>query len=92
MRLHRRFTLDMSSRWRIQGAVAHSDWQIIAGRRDPAVPPINAEFLHERLPCSKFELIDAGHFTWEEATDDFAALVTQRWGGGYTDMASATVH
>jgi pimeloyl-ACP methyl ester carboxylesterase len=26
--------------------------QIIAGARDPAVPPVNAEFLHERLPNS----------------------------------------
>jgi pimeloyl-ACP methyl ester carboxylesterase len=24
--------------------------QIIAGGRDSAVPPVNAEFLHERLP------------------------------------------
>src|ERR1700680_2149974 len=36
--------------------------QIIAGSRDSAVPPVNAEFLHERLPNSKLDLIDAGHF------------------------------
>ncbi|MCW3043197.1 MAG: hypothetical protein JWL57_1355 [Actinobacteria bacterium] len=54
--------------------------QIIAGGRDPAVPPVNAEFLHERLPNSKLDIIDAGHFTWEDRADEYAALVTGRWG------------
>jgi pimeloyl-ACP methyl ester carboxylesterase len=57
--------------------------QIIAGARDPAVPPINAEFIHERLPHSKLDVIDAGHFTWEDAADEYAALVTSWWSGGY---------
>jgi pimeloyl-ACP methyl ester carboxylesterase len=57
--------------------------QIIAGARDPAVPPVNAEFLHERLPKSKLDVIDAGHFTWEDGADDYAALVTDWWSGGY---------
>ncbi|MDX6667764.1 MAG: hypothetical protein QOK04_1144 [Solirubrobacteraceae bacterium] len=53
--------------------------QIIAGARDPAVPPVNAEFLHERLPESKLDIIDAGHFTWEDGADEYAALVTTWW-------------
>ena len=53
--------------------------QIIAGARDPAVPPVNAEFLHERLPNSKLDVIDAGHFTWEDGADEYAALVTSWW-------------
>jgi pimeloyl-ACP methyl ester carboxylesterase len=57
--------------------------QIIAGARDPAVPPVNAEFLHERLPKSKLDIVDAGHFTWEDAADEYAALVTSWWSGGY---------
>jgi pimeloyl-ACP methyl ester carboxylesterase len=57
--------------------------QIIAGRHDPAVPPVNAEFLDARLPKSKLDFIDAGHFTWEDAADEYAALVTSWWGGGY---------
>ncbi len=63
--------------------------QIIAGARDPAVPPVNAEFLHERLPQSKLDVIDAGHFTWEDGADEYAALVTSWWGGGYASAASA---
>src|SRR4029077_19752581 len=57
--------------------------QIIAGRQDQAVPPVNAEFLHQRLPHSKLDIIDAGHFTWEDAADEYAVLVTTWWGGGY---------
>jgi pimeloyl-ACP methyl ester carboxylesterase len=58
--------------------------QIIAGGLDWAVPPVNAEFLHERLPHSKLDIIDAGHFTWEDAADVYATLVTDWWHGGYT--------
>jgi pimeloyl-ACP methyl ester carboxylesterase len=57
--------------------------QIIAGRRDRAVPPVNAEFLHDRLPHSRLDMIDAGHFTWEDGADEYAALVTTWWRGGY---------
>jgi pimeloyl-ACP methyl ester carboxylesterase len=55
--------------------------QIIAGVRDTAVPPVNARFLHERLPHSRLDVIDAGHFTWEDATDEYAALVISWWYG-----------
>lgn len=63
--------------------------QIIAGGRDPAVPPVNGEFLHERLPNSQLDIIDAGHFTWEDAADEYAALVTSWWSGGYATTVSA---
>jgi pimeloyl-ACP methyl ester carboxylesterase len=55
--------------------------QIIAGAGDTAVPPVNARFLHERLPHSKLDVIDAGHFTWEDAAADYAALVISWWRG-----------
>jgi pimeloyl-ACP methyl ester carboxylesterase len=58
--------------------------QIIAGARDPVVPPVNAEFLHDRLPKSKLDVIDAGHFTWEDAADEYAALVTSWWAEGHS--------
>jgi pimeloyl-ACP methyl ester carboxylesterase len=63
--------------------------QIIAGAHDFAVPPVNAEFLHERLPNSRLDIIDAGHFTWEDAADEYAALVTSWWRGGYATAGSA---
>jgi pimeloyl-ACP methyl ester carboxylesterase len=55
--------------------------QIIAGARDTAIPPVNAAFLHERPPHSKLDVIDASHFTWEDAAAEYAALVTGWWRG-----------
>lgn len=53
--------------------------QIIAGGKDPVVPVANAEYLHERLPHSKLDVLDAGHFTWEEAAADYARVITGWW-------------
>jgi pimeloyl-ACP methyl ester carboxylesterase len=63
--------------------------QIIAGARDPMVPAVNAEFLDQRLPTSKLNILDAGHFTWEDAPDEYAALATSWWQGGYAATESA---
>ena len=57
--------------------------QIISGLRDRVVPPINAEYLHERLPHSELHLFDSGHFIWEDAADEYAALVNAWWAGGF---------
>jgi len=48
---------------------------IIAARHDRVVPLANAEFLHDRLPASRLVTIDAGHFAWEEAPAEYAAIV-----------------
>ena len=48
---------------------------IINGRHDRVVPVANAEFLDERLPTSRVVLIDAGHFVWEEAPAEYAAVI-----------------
>ena len=53
--------------------------RIIAGAHDTAVPSANAEFLAQRLPRSTLDIIDAGHFAWEDAADEYAALVTRWW-------------
>ena len=63
--------------------------QIIAGRRDTMVPPVNAALFHKRLPRSNLDIIDAGHFTWEDASDEYAALVSSWWRGGYAAAGSA---
>jgi len=56
---------------------------IISGTRDTVVPPVNAEYLHQRLPRSKLDLIDAGHFIWEDEADEYASIIISWWGGGY---------
>ena len=63
--------------------------QVIAGARDQVVPAVNAEFLDQRLPTSKLNIIDAGHFVWEDAADEYAALATSWWQGGYATTKSA---
>jgi pimeloyl-ACP methyl ester carboxylesterase len=52
--------------------------QIIAGRHDALVPPSNAEFLHARLPDSKLDILETGHFAWEEGADAYLEL-TRSW-------------
>jgi pimeloyl-ACP methyl ester carboxylesterase len=63
--------------------------QIISGRRDRVVPPANAEYLHQQLPASKLDFIDAGHFVWEDANDEFAEIVTRWWDGGFEACSSS---
>ena len=53
--------------------------QIINGAHDPVALPVNAEYLHQRLPNSKLDLLDSGHFAWEDRADEYAALITSWW-------------
>jgi pimeloyl-ACP methyl ester carboxylesterase len=62
--------------------------QIIGGLWDWAVPPSNHRYLNQRLPNSKLDLVDAGHFTWEDAPGTYADLVTSWWAGGYAETGS----
>jgi pimeloyl-ACP methyl ester carboxylesterase len=61
--------------------------QIIAGRHDALVPPSNAEFLHARLPNSKLDILETGHFTWEDGADDYLEL-TRSWIGAHRSARS----
>lgn len=58
---------------------------IIAGRHDPFVPVSNAEYLNRRLPHSKLEILDAGHYTWEDATE-YGQLVSDWVHEGYESV------
>lgn len=53
--------------------------QLLNGRFDSVVPLANAEYLHERLPNSRLDVVDKGHFVWEESADDYARLLTEWW-------------
>jgi pimeloyl-ACP methyl ester carboxylesterase len=54
---------------------------ILAGRDDPIVPPQNGRFLAARLPRNRYVELDAGHLTWEDIPDVYAAQV-ERWLAG----------
>ncbi|MEV6711039.1 alpha/beta hydrolase [Lentzea sp. NPDC051208] len=53
--------------------------QLINGKRDTVVPVSNVEYLHERLPNSRLDVVDAAHFVWEENADEYARIVTGWW-------------
>jgi pimeloyl-ACP methyl ester carboxylesterase len=57
--------------------------QITAGVRDTAIPPSNAQYLNERLPHSKLDIIDEGHFNWEDNPMEYGSLVTSWWAEGH---------
>jgi hypothetical protein len=59
--------------------------QTISGSRDRVIPSSNSRFLLERLPHSKMDILDAGHFVWEEQPAAYASLLTScspRWAYG----------
>ena len=43
----------------------------------------SAGFLLARLPNSRLEVLEAGHFVWEEAAEQYAAIITAWINGGY---------
>ncbi|WP_167979429.1 alpha/beta fold hydrolase [Lentzea indica] len=53
--------------------------QLINGKHDSVVPLPNVEYLHERLPNSRLDVVEAGHFVWEENADEYARIVTEWW-------------
>ncbi len=57
--------------------------QIMAGRHDDLVPWSNNEYLDELLPNSEIHPLDAGHFAWEEAAEEYGRLTADWIGGGY---------
>ncbi len=57
--------------------------QIVAGRDDDLVPWSNNEYLHDLLPSSEIHPLDAGHFAWEQAAEDYGRLVVDWVTGGY---------
>jgi len=59
--------------------------QIVCGRDDPLVPPVNSEFLRERLPNSRMDLLAAGHFALEEVPEMYGDVVISWLSTGYRE-------
>jgi pimeloyl-ACP methyl ester carboxylesterase len=57
--------------------------QIVAGRDDDLVPWSNNQYLDDLLPNSEIHPLDAGHFAWEQAAEEYGRLVVDWIGGGY---------
>ena len=60
--------------------------QITAGRYDPFVPVSNAEGLHRGLPKSKLNVLECGHFAWEDAAAEYSKLACDFIAGGYSAL------
>jgi pimeloyl-ACP methyl ester carboxylesterase len=60
--------------------------QITVGRHDPFVPVSNAEGLHKGLSKSKLDILDCGHFAWEDGAAEYGRLASEWIKGGYTKL------
>jgi pimeloyl-ACP methyl ester carboxylesterase len=56
---------------------------VISGKHDPIVPPENGELLKRLLPHCRTEIVDSGHFVWEDTPDIYADLLKQWISGAY---------
>jgi pimeloyl-ACP methyl ester carboxylesterase len=65
--------------------------QIVCGRDDPLVPMANQEFLRERLPNSRTDLLPAGHFAWEEVPDLYGDVLVGWLSSGYREPRQDSV-
>ena len=61
--------------------------QILAGKNDDLVPWSNNQYLADLLPNSEIHALDAGHFAWEQAPDEYGRLVADWVSGGYQRAA-----
>jgi pimeloyl-ACP methyl ester carboxylesterase len=61
--------------------------QIVAGRNDDLVPWPNNQYLADVLPNSQIHALDAGHFAWEQAAEEYGRLVVDWVSGGYRRAA-----
>src|SRR5580692_6753625 len=57
--------------------------QIVAGRNDELVPWSNNQYLDQLLPNSEIHALDAGHFAWEQAAEEYGRLVADWVSEGY---------
>jgi pimeloyl-ACP methyl ester carboxylesterase len=63
--------------------------QIIAGKHDDLVPWSNNEYLHQLLPHSEIRELDAGHYAWEQAPEEYGDLVVDWVTGRYRRLPAA---
>jgi pimeloyl-ACP methyl ester carboxylesterase len=60
--------------------------QITVGKHDQLVPVSNAEGLHKGLPKSKLDILDCGHFAWEDAAAEYGKLACEFIKDGYAKI------
>jgi pimeloyl-ACP methyl ester carboxylesterase len=63
--------------------------QIMAGRDDDLVPWSNNQYLADLLPNSEIHPLDAGHFAWEQAPEDYGRHIVDWITGGFQRVGGA---
>jgi pimeloyl-ACP methyl ester carboxylesterase len=63
--------------------------QIVAGQNDELVPWSNNQYLHQLLPNSEIHPLDAGHFAWEQAAQEYGRLVADWVSGRYRHVTAS---
>jgi pimeloyl-ACP methyl ester carboxylesterase len=61
--------------------------QIMANLHDDLVPWSNREYLDDILPNSEMHALDASHFAWEEAAEEYCRPVADWVSGRYRRVA-----
>jgi pimeloyl-ACP methyl ester carboxylesterase len=51
--------------------------QLTVGRDDPFVPVSNAEKVNKALPNSRLNVLDCGHFVWEDAAEEYVRIAIE---------------
>ncbi|MCU1493205.1 MAG: hypothetical protein JWO62_969, partial [Acidimicrobiaceae bacterium] len=64
--------------------------QIVSARDDPVVPASNQDFLHARMPNSRIDVLPAGHFAWEEVSDQYGDVLIRWLSGGYREPSEVS--
>lgn len=59
----------------------------MAGRHDDLVPWSNSDYLDDLLTHSPMHPLDASHFAWEEAAEEYGRLVADWVTAGYRRVA-----
>ena len=57
--------------------------QVVAGQGDDLVPWSNNQYLYDLLANSEIHPLDAGHFAWEQAAEEYGRLVVDWVSGGH---------
>jgi pimeloyl-ACP methyl ester carboxylesterase len=60
--------------------------QITVGSNDPFVPVSNAKGLQKGLPKNKLNVLECGHFVWEDKAAEYGKLVCDFIQGGYARL------
>ncbi len=60
--------------------------QIIWGENDPIALVETARILHKRLQKNKLNILNGGHYVWEENSTEFLSIVKDWLNGGYMSV------